>query len=590
MKTEKFNINIEREVLRCTEKGKKSKSDFPKAFGNKDKNNFITTGENNSILKIKTPVCTNIPEVSNKLEEITNVIMLELYNSKELIWPCSSIDIEDEKRELDIKLNLSIDKEYYEEIKLLNSNIPETLEDGYKQIKDELSKKIYMLEPIYGKCKIKVTKSNIQLSNIKSNYLDKCGITENDIFFLVTFIFGGLDNTDTSSSIKEELKYLLKISKLYSLKAQTAIKEFESEVKEKKSRLEKEESLKVEDKLELAEKYRLEGYNSRYCLKKYNKLVSESIVIIKDAISQGIDYKVLNEAKSLVEFNYNGHKEYVIEGNKTDRDSYIFPIITDDKFTSKQIMEENGLKVPKAILLEKDMDKEDIESLVSPFYNKCLVVKPRNTNYGTGITVFSKPASKKIILNAIEYAFKFDTNVLIEEYKKGMEYRFLVVNGKCLSVAHRRIASVVGDGKSTIKELIEVKNQEPWHFLTGTPVKMDEPVVEYLKLQGYTFDTILPKDKRVFLRTNSNCSTGGESIDYTNIMPSKFKKVAEKASRAFDAKICGVDIIIDDFEKDDYAIIEINDNPGYSINEWPYEGKGEKIGLAILNLLDLKQV
>ena len=168
-----------------------------------------------------------------------------------------------------------------------------------------------------------------------------------------------------------------------------------------------------------------------------------------------------------------------------------------------------------------------------------------------------------------------------------MEYRFLVVNGKCLSVAHRRAASVVGNGKNTIRELIEAKNKEPWHYLTGTPVKMDEPVVEYLKVQGYDYETVLPAGKRVFLRTNSNCSTGGESVDMTEIMPTYFKKVAEKASRAFDAKICGVDIIIEDLDKENYSIIEINDNPGYSINEWPYEGKGEKIGVAILKLLNL---
>ena len=115
-----------------------------------------------------------------------------------------------------------------------------------------------------------------------------------------------------------------------------------------------------------------------------------------------------------------------------------------------------------------------------------------------------------------------------------------------------------------------------------------EPVTEYLKLQGLTFESVIPKGKRIFLRTNSNVSTGGESIDYTYTMPAKFKRIAEKASRAFDAKICGVDIIIEDFKKDNYSIIEINDNPGYSINEWPYEGEGEKIGLAVLDLLKMK--
>ena len=97
--------------------------------------------------------------------------------------------------------------------------------------------------------------------------------------------------------------------------------------------------------------------------------------------------------------------------------------------------------------------------------------------------------------------------------------------------------------------------------MTGTPVKMDEPVVEYLKVQGYDYETVLPAGKRVFLRTNSNCSTGGESVDMTEIMPTYFKKVAEKASRAFDAKICGVDIIIEDLDEENYSIIEINDNP-----------------------------
>ena len=587
MKQEKFNIKFERQALRCDTNGGKSLKEFPQTFGTKKENNFITAGEDESILNIKTPSCTSVSELYNKLEEITNVVLLEIYNNNEIIWPCSEYSSKNEKIEQMAKLNITIDKEYYEEIKGVDCAIPDEISDAYKMIEKEFKKKAHLIESIFGKCIIKSTKNSITISNIKLNASSKCGITENDLLVLVTFIFSCLKDTE-NTTLKDELKALSKLGKNYSLKSQGAIKELEKEIKEKISRTEKEEKLSFEEKLQLALDQRLEGYNCRYCLQKYNKLASESVVIIKDAISQGIDYKVLNEAKSVVEFNHNGHKEFVIEGNKTDRDSYIFPIITDDKFTSKQIMAGNGLNVPKAILLSTDMDNEDIESLVKPFYNKCLVVKPRNTNYGIGITVFGKPATRKQILNAIEYAFKFDTNILIEEYKKGMEYRFLVIDGKCLSVAHRRIASVVGDGKSTIRELIERKNKEPWHFLTATPVKMDEPVVEYLKLQGYDFETIIPKDKRVFLRTNSNCSTGGESIDMTDVMPDKFKKIAERAAKSFDAKICGVDIIIEDFKKDDYAIIEINDNPGYSINEWPYEGRGEKIGLAILKLLGYK--
>ena len=138
-------------------------------------------------------------------------------------------------------------------------------------------------------------------------------------------------------------------------------------------------------------------------------------------------------------------------------------------------------------------------------------------------------------------------------------------------------------------ELIDIKNKELWHREASSLVKKDDVVVEYLKLQGFDYNTIVPEGKRVYLRTNSNCSTGGEAVDMTDIIPTKFKKVAEKAAKAFEAKICGVDIIIEDLKSDKYAIVEINDNPGYAINQWPYEGKGERIGLSILKLLDLVQ-
>lgn len=581
MKLEKYSVKIEREALRINSKNSKTQKGFPKAFGNPETNDFISSDEDDAILEISTPYEENLADAYNKFEEIMNVVIEELYKIQEYIWPVSSW--KESEDETTAKIAIDIDEEFYEEMRKINPDLPDTLEDAYLKMKEQFLEKTTLIEKLYGKCKIRARKASLQISNIKLNILNKNGISEADCAFLIAFAFGCLEE-DFSKNLKEEIKFLEKLNDKYGLRLQNGLEEIKEKIKNKafdNINLDKENIIK------LAKQYAEEGHNARYCLQKYQKLVAESVVLIKDAISQGIDYEVENESKSIVEFKTRGKEEFVIEGNKTDRDTYIFPIITDDKFTSKEIMKEHGLSVPDAILLEKDMEQEDIEILLKTFYNKPLVVKPRNTNYGTGITVFSKPASKKQVLEAIKYAFEFDNNVLIEEYVKGMEYRFLVVNGKCLSVAHRRIASVVGDGKSTIKELIEAKNKEPWHFLTGTPVKMDEPVVQHLKLQGYNFETVLPKNKRVFLRTNSNCSTGGESIDMTDFMPSYFKKIAEKASRAFEAKICGVDIIIDDVEKEEYSIIEINDNPGYSINEWPYEGEGEKIGIAILKLLDL---
>lgn len=584
MKQEKFNISLERNLLRLNSKGNITNAAYPKTFGNKEKNNFIKIDTKDYILKLTSPIGTNINDVYNKLQEITNVVYVELYNLKEIIWPFSNF----ENIELTNKITLSIDKEYYEEIKNVNKNLPEKLEDAYKNLKEEFKNKSTLLENVFGKCTLKISKNNIELSNIKVNYEDRYGITLDEVYFLVTFIFSLLEKSE-ENTLTDLIKRLNKIAKQYSLKSANSIKIIANYLKSKKTRLESEKALNDTEKLELAKQYMNDGNETRYSMVKHHKLVAACVCIIKDAISQGIDYKILNEEKSVVQFNLNGHKEFVIEGNKTDRDTYIFPIITDDKLISKQIMADFGLNVPTATLLESEMSEEEIEEIASKFYNRTVVVKPRNTNYGTGITVFNEKASKKEILNAIKYAFRFDTNVLLEEYAKGMEYRFLVIDGKCISIAYRRASSIVGDGKSTINELIDIKNKELWHREASSLVKKDDVVVEYLKLQGFDYNTIVPEGKRVYLRTNSNCSTGGEAVDMTDIIPTKFKKIAEKAAKAFDAKICGVDIIIEDLKSDKYAIVEINDNPGYAINQWPYEGKGERIGLSILELLDLVQ-
>ena len=584
MNQEKFNICLERMVLRCNKNKKISSTKYPKAFGNKEKNNFIRSENEEYILKLKSPTSSSISEAYYKLQEITNVVYSELYSLNEIVWPFSSFN----NINLNSKITLSINKENYEELKKVNKVLPEKLEDAFKNLKNEFKNKSYILEKLYGKCTLKVSKSNIELSELKNNYRTRMGMTYDDICFLVTFIFSLLEKNEFKS-FKEEFKILENISKKYSLKTKESLENVLKEIQNQKSRLEQEAELTDKEKTDLIDKYMEEGYETRYALLKYKKLEKAAVVLIKDAIYQGIDYKVLNESKSIVEFELNGHKEFVIEGNKTDRDTYIFPIITDDKLISKQIMADYGLNVPKAILLDSEMDREDIEELASKFFNKTAVIKPRNTNYGTGISVFDRKASKEEILTAIDYAFKFDNNVLIEEFAKGMEYRFLVIDGKCLSVAHRRAASVVGDGKSTIKELMIKKSNEYWHRLVGSPLKMDLPLEEHLKSQGYNYDTVIPEGKRVFLRTNSNCSSGGEAVDVTDEMPVKFKKIAEKAAKAFDAKICGVDIIVEDFKKDNYSIVEINDNPGYSISEWPYEGKEQKIGLGIFKLLGLVQ-
>lgn len=593
MSVEKYNISLKRDVLRINSNGKLSGKKFPKNI--KTSNKFIKETEENYLIRVSTPLENSITTAYNKFSEITHVLAEELYCENELIWPLENYLTKTQDIDLYTRIDISFAEELLKELSEENKKFKYQDDEFYFRIKSNLVN-FKALKAVCGNIRIIPSDIKLEIHNIPLSPDSPYGITIDTVRFLVTVIFLGLElefeKSSNSNKLQEKankdlfaaLKY---IDKEYNLKAEEIIEKYKEMYKQIQKDKYISEKFNNKKAISLAEKYMKHFHANRYTITGYEGLVAESKVIIKDAISQGVDYSVLNAAKSVVQLGRGKHKEFVIEGNKTDRDNYIFPIVTDDKLIAKNVMKEAGVNVPKAILLTSDMNDVDIDEVMEDYYNKKIVVKPRNTNYGTGITVFAGKATKAQIRDAIHYAFEFDDNVLIEEYVKGMEYRFLVVDGKCLSIVNRRPASVVGDGESTILELINNKNKEDWHALTGCPVKKDKPVHEYLKTQGLTLDSVIPKGKRVFLRTNSNCSTGGESVVYTDVMPAKFKRIAEQAANAFDAKICGVDIIIEDLKKDNYAIIEINDNPGYSINEWPYEGKGEKIGISILKLLDL---
>jgi len=113
----------------------------------------------------------------------------------------------------------------------------------------------------------------------------------------------------------------------------------------------------------------------------------------------------------------------------------------------------------------------------------------------------------------------------------------------------------------------------------------------FLGHYGKKISYVPVKEEIVFLRENSNISTGGDSVDYTDDIPQAYKNIAVKTARAVYAKICGIDMIINDISNDkptnkDYAVIEANFNPAIHIHTYPYKGKQREIAEKILDLLD----
>ena len=716
MISNKYNIGIEREGLRTTKNGHLANTPHPKVFGNRNTNAFVTTDFGAAQLELRTTPCPSTRECYEKLLNVTNVVLEELRKAGEYLWPysmpCILPNIEnfnfgeygDNVKEHEyemylykkygyemycmsgIHLNFSIHEKYYKELKKSNSNLPDSLEDGYFKILRNYLKKVWMLIALFGAtpkqygkeyeatCSIRNSnkqgfknlhldpinfenkdkhieslRKNIKAGNIISiselytpirikgkwkydvddlashpishievrvldlDPFDKTAISLEEIDFITAFLFHCLlsDEKDISFDYRKvaeegiteeqrkilikEINEILKTDKKYELGFEKNVKKVLKEFKQgitlstKVNKLVEEKGF-INGLMDLAKQYNEEAKESKYSVINLGKKMYDSpAALVRDAILRGVDYRVLDhrENNSIIEFKKHGKKEYIVGATQTRKDNYIVHYLTNDKFESKEILQKNKLKTPKGIMISNKLSEEQLEDLYENYEEKAIVIKPRTTNGGVGITVFATPPTKSQFLKAVNYAFEFDNDVLIEQYVQGEEYRFLVVNGKCISVVTRRSAQVIGNGKDTIEKLIEKKNKEEWHVLLDTKLKIDSPLRTHLTKTGRTLEDIPKKGEVVKLRKNSNCSTGGESISLTDKVPERFKRIAEKAAKAFESYVCGVDILISDLNKDDYCILETNADPGYDINQWPYEGPDAHIGIEILKMLGL---
>ena len=342
--------------------------------------------------------------------------------------------------------------------------------------------------------------------------------------------------------------------------------------------------------LNLAKSYKESAYKNRFKLEGYEDLELSTQILMKESIKRGITVNVVDRSENFISLKKGEKIEYVKQATKTSKDTYVSVLIMENKTVTKKVLAEKGVKVPRG---EEFNTIEDAKIKAHNYINKPIVIKPKSTNFGIGINIFPEGANLEDIIHAFEIAFKNDNTVLIEEFIKGKEYRFLVINDEVVGILHRVPANVIGDGEKSITELVEVKNQDPLRgkgYVTPLEkIRLEENAELFLKQQGKNFDYIPRKDEIIYLRENSNISTGGDSVDYTDDIPQKFKDIAVNAAKAAGAKICGVDMMLEDYsdENTNYAIIELNFNPAIHIHSYPYKGKERKIATHVLKLLEL---
>ncbi|MFZ7256122.1 bifunctional glutamate--cysteine ligase GshA/glutathione synthetase GshB [Avibacterium avium] len=343
----------------------------------------------------------------------------------------------------------------------------------------------------------------------------------------------------------------------------------------------------------LAQQYKANAFERFYALTAFDNMELSTQALLFDVIQKGIKTEILDEQDQFLCLQVGDHIEYVKNGNMTSKDSYISPLIMENKVVTKKVLHKAGFNVPQSL---EFTSAEQAIANYGLFEGRAVVIKPKSTNYGLGITIFQQGVSnREDFAKAIEIAFREDKEVMVEDYLSGTEYRFFVLGDETLAVLLRVPANVVGDGKHSVAELVAAKNDHP---LRGdgsrTPLKkiaLGDIEKLQLKEQGLTVDSIPEAGHIVQLRANSNISTGGDSIDMTDEMHPSYKALAVGITKAMGAAVCGVDLIIPDLHKpaepslQSWGVIEANFNPMMMMHIFPYSGKSRRLTLDVLKML-----
>ena len=312
--------------------------------------------------------------------------------------------------------------------------------------------------------------------------------------------------------------------------------------------------------------------------------------LIAAALDRGISVEILDDKTQWIRLRKNGKTEIIRQGNETSADSYITGLILGDKSIQKILLSEVGVRVPTG------GKYSSVTAAMADFPKYAQgqwVIKPTTANYGLGITMLPENVSASQFESAVQEAFAHDDTILIETFLPGIECRFLVIGGKCRAVLHRVPANVIGDGTHTIAQLVTAKNDDPRRGQGyKTPlekIKLTETEKLVLAEQGFDFDSVPDGGVQVWLRNNSNISTGGDSLDYTDVVHPDYLAIAEKATAAVNAQICGVDMMMGDHTASptdsNYGIIELNYNPVLYFHDFPYVGENRNVAPHVLDVL-----
>ncbi len=307
--------------------------------------------------------------------------------------------------------------------------------------------------------------------------------------------------------------------------------------------------------------------------------------IVEEAVSRDIPWIRLG-SNSLVQLGY-GINQMRFQATITNRTSYIAVDIAGNKEQTKRMLEMSSIPVASGGIC---VDEEDLKEIIDKI-GYPIVLKPLDGNHGKGASINVKTWEGAVA--GLEFAKTYSRRVIVEKFITGYDFRVLIINNKLVAAAKREPAHVKGDGSSTIQELIDLTNSDPrrgyGHENVLTEINVDRDTLDLLEKKQYTLETIPAKDEVVYLKSTANLSTGGTSIDVTDMMHPENIFLCERISRVIGLDICGVDIMAENLtqplKETGGVILEVNAAPGFRMHLAPSEGLPRNVAAPVIDML-----
>ncbi|MBM4359905.1 MAG: cyanophycin synthetase, partial [Deltaproteobacteria bacterium] len=276
-----------------------------------------------------------------------------------------------------------------------------------------------------------------------------------------------------------------------------------------------------------------------------------------------------------------------IQATVTSKTSHIGVEIAQEKDLTASLLARAGLPTPRhERAYDADEAIEAAERLGYP-----VVVKPMDLSHGRGVAL--NLVDRAGVREAFEKAYELSSYVLVEEFFQGNDHRVLVIGDRVVAVSERVPGHVVGDGRSTIAELVERVNADPrrgvGHEKVLTRIEFDHQSERLMKLAGYTRDTVIDKGQVFALRSTGNLSTGGTAVDRTDVIHPDNVDIAIRAAKVIGLDVAGIDIVCQDISRSlreqRGCIVEVNAAPGFRMHLAPTEGKPRNVAAPVIDSL-----